>query len=286
MREVFICDHVHRRRSRHRHRRRTGVTFSERDRRAWLEAHKRDDDDLLGADRPAARWRPSTKELYVRNYGFWLNFLGSQGLLDPKQPPEARVTQSRVAAYLQAECGLGNSARTLVNHAVGLRHMFEALAPAVDWKWMLPALGKLKSRVAATKNHSDLPSIKELFDLGMLLMRRAEGEEGGSPKQRAVLYRNGLSIAVLAARPFMRRQNLATMRIGQHIVKDGSLYRLKFSGDDMKGRRGLGGPLPGVLTALVDKYVEVHRPVLFLGKPDVDGTLFISGGPLDHRGGA
>jgi integrase len=142
---------------------------------------------------------------------------------------------------------------------------------------MLPMISKLKTAVKQGKNHSDLPSIKELFDLGMLLMQRAEGEKGGSPKQRAVLYRNGLLIAVLAARPFMRRKNLAMMRIGQHIVKEGSLYRLQFSGDDMKGRRGREGSLPGVLTALVDKYVEVHRPVLFLGKPDVDGTLFISG---------
>src|SRR5271166_6546888 len=142
---------------------------------------------------------------------------------------------------------------------------------------MLPMINKLKTAVKRGKNHSDLPSIKELFDFGILLMRRAECDEAGSPKQRAVMYRNGLSIAVLAARPFMRRQNIATMKIGQHIVKDGSLYRLQFSGDEMKGRRRRGGPLPMALTVRIDRYLNLHRPVLFIGKPDIDGTFFISG---------
>ena len=36
-------------------------------------------------------------------------------------------------------------------------------------------------------------------------MRLADGKENSSVKQRAVMYRNGLFIAILAARPYMRR---------------------------------------------------------------------------------
>jgi hypothetical protein len=81
--------------------------WPERDRRAWIDAQKGDDDDLLGVDRPAARWRPSTKELYVCRYGIWLNFLKSQDLLDPEQAPETRVTQTRIVDHINAERGLG-----------------------------------------------------------------------------------------------------------------------------------------------------------------------------------
>jgi len=102
------------------------LDWPERDRRAWLEAQKGDDGyscDLLNVDLVASNWRASSKELFVRCYGIWLNWLDSQGLLDPEEAPEARVTRSRLAAYMQAERGLGNGAKTLVNHAVSLRHM-------------------------------------------------------------------------------------------------------------------------------------------------------------------
>lgn len=252
--------------------------WPERDRRAWLEAQKGDDDndDLLSVDRPAVGWRASSKELFVRCYGIWLNWLNSGGLLDPEESPQARVTRPRLAAYMQAERGLGNGAKTLVNHAVSLRHMFEALAPSLDWKWMLPFIGKLKTAVTTTKNHSDLPSIRELFELGLTLMRYVDAGKAGTVKQCAVMYRNGLFIAMLAARPYMRRNNIATIKIGEQIVREGSVYRLRFSSDDMKGRISRGGPLPEMLTPFVERYIQVHRPVLFLSKPDVDGTLFIS----------
>jgi len=253
------------------------ANWPERDQRAWVDAQKGDDDDLLSVDRPAARWRPSTKELYVCRYGIWLNFLDSRNLLDAEKAPEARVTQVQIVDHIKAERALGNSAKTLVNHVVSLRHMFEALAPSLDWRWMLPAIRKLKTKVTTSKNHSDLPSIRELFELGVSLMRYVEVGKAGTVKQCAVMYRNGLFIAMLAARPFMRRNDITTIKIGDHLVRDGSLYRLRFSNDNMKGGRARGGPLPEMLTPFIDHYIEVRRPVLLLSKPDIDGTLFISG---------
>ena len=141
---------------------------------------------------------------------------------------------------------------------------------------MLPFIRKLKTAVTSTKNHSDLPSIRELFDLGTTLMRYVEAGKAGSVKQCASMYRNGLFIAMLAARPYMRRNNIAKIKIGEHIFQEGAVYRLRFSNDDMKGRISRGGPLPEMLTPYIDRYIRVHRPVLFLSKPDLDGTLFIS----------
>lgn len=249
--------------------------WPERDRRAWAEAQA-EDDGLLGVGRPAARWRESSKELHSRCYGIWLAWLKAENLLVADQSPAERVTRSRLVDYLRAERGLGNSARTLVNHAVSLRHMFEALAPSQDWTWMLPLIGKLKTAVKPSVNHSDLPSIRELFELGLVLIRRAEHEKSGTLKQRAVMYRNGLSIAMLAARPLMRRNNLGAIRIGEQLIKEGSVFRLQFSKDEMKGHRSRGGPMPTALTAPIERYIELYRPVLLGRRPDPEGTLFIS----------
>jgi integrase/recombinase XerD len=259
--------------------------WPERNRLAWLAAIAPGDDDLLAVDRPALRWKPSSKEVFVRYYGIWLAWLKSRGELDPVHDPGARVTRQRLTEYLKAQRDLGVGAKTLVNQAVSLRHMFGALAPGQEWTWMLPMIGKLKTAVTVAKNHSDLPSIRELFELGLYLMRFAEERREGSSKQRAIMFRNGLMIALLAARPVMRRENLARIRIGENLAREGSLFLLQFSRDEMKGGRRRAAPLPPIFTALLERYIKVHRPVLLIGKSDVDPTLFIScmGQPIYPR---
>ena len=164
--------------------------------------------------------------------------LMSVGEFDPEAGPAERATRALLIAYLQAQRALGASAVTLVNQAESLRLIFTALAPERDWTWLLPMIAKLKTAVKSGKNHSDLPPIRELYELGLRLMHLA----AGSVKERALMYRNGLAIALLAARPLMRRQNLATIRIEEHLVHEGSDYRLEFSKDEMKGgQRSVAG---------------------------------------------
>lgn len=255
--------------------------WPEHDRHAWVEAQL-GDDDLLADRKPAADWREGTKDLHRRCYGAWLAWLKSKGLLDEKARPEERVTKARLAAYLRADRALGNGARTLVNHAVGLRHMFEALAPHEDWRWMLPMIEKLKRAVKSVKNHSDLPTIRELFEIGMTIMHRVPELDFGSPKQHAIWFRNGLAIALLAARPLMRRNNLATIKIGVNLVEEGADFALSFSDDEMKGRTRRGGPVPKVLTPYIERYIQLYRPHLLLGKSGEHNVLFISamGNPI------
>ena len=88
------------------------------------------------------------------------------------------------------------------------------------------------------------------------------------------MYRNGLSIAMFAARPYMRRDNIATIRIDEQIVREGSSIGCELSSDDMKGRIGRGGPLPEMaLTPFVERYIKSIGPFSSCRKPDVDGTF-------------
>jgi len=189
------------------------------DRDIWLEANALSHD--LMDEKGATRWSEGSKELFVRNYAMWLAWLKSEGLLTPDQAPGDRFTPVRLVSYLQARRALGIGERTLVNDAVGLRHMFEVLAPDLDLKWLLNLITKLKGTVAPCDKHSNLPAIKELFDLGFKLMMQAETETESSLKQRALKFRNGLAIAMLAARPLMRRKNLAAIRIGTQLTIEG-----------------------------------------------------------------
>ncbi len=215
----------------------------------------------------------------------FLNWLHGQGALDPDQCPGERVTKARVLAYLRAQRSLGNGAWTLVTHAAALRYMLEALAPDQDWTWMLPLIRKLKCAVRPTDKHHNLPSIRELFYLGIALMDHADNGQKGTQKQRSLMYRNGLAIALLASRAVMRSHNLAAIRIGQHLIEDGPVYRLQFTGAEMKGRRARGGPLPAILTDRVRRYMAYYRRALLGVRPDAENALWISwlGRPIGPR---
>lgn len=254
------------------------ANWPDRDREAWLAIAASQSDDLL-TDSIILRvraWRPSSKELFVRCYGLWLAWLRDEGLLDPDDHPGDRMTRARLLSYLKAQRQLGATARTLVNHVVSLRHMFETLAPDRDLTWMLSVVRRLKAMVTSTRNHSDLPSIRELFEFGVHLMRSAEDLAGLSPKQRALRFRNGLIISLLAARPMMRRENIARIKIGENLITEGGAVWLVFGSEEMKGGRGRQAPLPAILVGAIDRYIERHRPILLLGRSEPDRTLFIS----------
>jgi len=114
-------------------------------------------------------------------------------------------------------------------------------------------------------------------------MQNADARPDLTVKQRAVIFRNGLAIAILASRPMMRRNNLSTLRLGKQLVKEEGLYVLNFTGDEMKGRRSQGGPLPAMLTPVIERYLAVHRPTLLAAKRREDGKealedeFFVSG---------
>ena len=254
------------------------ANWPERDRNAWQAVLAYRTDDLLSQPvvHRAAAWRPSSRELFVRCYGLWLAWLRDEGLLDAAANPGSRISRERLLAYLRAQRQHHVTARTLLNHVVGLRHMFEVLAPEHDTEWVLGVIGRLRSAVVSTKVHSDLPSIGELFEFGVRLMRTAEGLADLSTKQRALRFRNGLIIALLAARPMMRLENIGRVRIGENLIKDGGAVWLVFNSGEMKGGRGRQAPLPPLLAVAIGRYIEKHRPVLLLGRQEPDRTLFIS----------
>jgi integrase len=117
-------------------------------------------------------------------------------------------------------------------------------------------------------------------------MTRAEAAEDHTPRQRAVGYRNGLAIALLAARP-LRLKNLAALELDRHLVRAGQGWRLVIPGAETKTGRPLELPFPEVLVPALERYVEVHRPVLAAaegrrGQGQAGAALWLSptGGPL------
>jgi integrase/recombinase XerD len=112
---------------------------------------------------------------------------------------------------------------------------------------------------------SRLKPIDELAALGERLMDEAEAASDRSARRRAVAYRDGFMIALLAYRP-VRRKNLAMIRLDRHLVKVSSCWQILFAAEETKSCVPYEAVVPSALAPRLERYLDVHRPVLMRGE--------------------
>jgi site-specific recombinase XerD len=119
----------------------------------------------------------------------------------------------------------------------------------------------------------------ELLALGQQLMAEAEAAAEWSARARAVHYRDGLMIGLLAHRP-LRLGNFAAIRLGQQLVRQAGGTWLVFSAAETKTRQPWEAVFPAVLLPALARYLDHHRPVLLRGEagsaPEETEALWVS----------
>ena len=237
-----------------------------RDRVRWVQATE--PDGLFGSGGVAAGWSDARKQMVACGYDDWLRWLKDHEQFDPKVEPGERVTRDRVGEYIAAmqdrcaPCTVLFSTRELYD-------ALRAMAPEADWTWLAQLCRILKSRARPVRDKvSRLKPIDELAKLGERMMDEAEAAQA-SPRRRAVTYRDGLVIAFLAHRP-VRLKNLAMMRLGQHLWRASGSWQVIFSAYETKSRRPYEAIFPSALAPRLERYLEVHRPVLMRGRQTGD----------------
>ena len=108
-----------------------------------------------------------------------------------------------------------------------------------------------------------------LYALGQTLMTDWQQRPAHDPRLNIMDYRDGFMIAFLALCP-VRLENLAQMRIGQHLLFEGEVVRVAFMAREMKGKRALDFEFPTNLRAQLDVYLSKMRPVLMKNAPASD----------------
>jgi integrase/recombinase XerD len=233
------------------------------DQTAWSAALR--PGDVFDGPGIAAAWSAATRRKTVSGYGRFLFWLNERGELAPGFPPATRITRERIAAYLE-ELRRTNRGHTVQNRIQELGDAVRAMAPDQDWRWMSRAAGRLRANTIPARNkRSKLRSIGELAASGFQLMAQAEIESRLSVLGRAALYRDGLIIAFLAFHP-LRLRNLASLRLGHHLVAEGDEVVLKLSATETKGRRPHEAILTPRLAAALRQYLRHLRPVLLRAK--------------------
>ena len=238
--------------------------------------------DILDGAGPGAHWRQATKDNTRKAYGYWLYWLTTNGALDDSDEPMGRVTSERIGAYIKVLEGTVASS-TIFTYVLDLLRFAKAVAPDQNWTWLTNIKNRLWARAMPTRDKaSKIRSSDDLFRLGLDLLASADGLRCRyNPQASATGFRDGLIIALLAARP-VRLRNLASIEIGRQLVRVDDTYWLRFGAEETKTRKHIEVPLPLVLTPHIDRYRAVHRPALLGGS--ISNRLWISrsGTPLSH----
>lgn len=239
------------------------ANWPERDRLLWEEA--RLPGDLFGNSSPAGDWSEARCKIMEDAYGRYLAWLERRGTLDSSSRPGERVTPDLVSDYVShLRERLAPVSVVMVLEALhGMIRIFE---PASNWSWLRQVAARLKgsARPVRDKRQRCVPQ-GDLANYGLDLMIAAE-DTPRPPTRKAILYRDGLMIALLASRP-IRMRNLLQIQIGTNLLCRDHRFWLNFEADETKTGRPIEEPCPEALTPFIDGYLTYHRKVL-LGNAD------------------
>ncbi|WP_431267670.1 hypothetical protein [Dankookia sp. P2] len=223
------------------------------DRERWLAALQ--PGDLLEPGGSRAHFRPATNHKVSIGYGRWLAGLQHRGALDAAAEPGSRITPAAVGAWL-AEMQQVNSTLTQISRLEELYQAARVMGPSTDWGWLRRLAGRVRARhQPARDKRVRLVGAEDLFALGCDLIAKASG----TPRQRAVQFRDGLAIALLAARP-LRRRNLAGLTLGTSLVQRGGVWWIVLEAAETKTHAPLEMPWPEALIPMLETWLAVHRP--------------------------
>jgi integrase/recombinase XerD len=213
----------------------------------------------------------------ARGYGGFLAWLQSVGALDPDAGPTGRATRERLRQYVEALQARGLANRSLGNAVQALANALQAMAPDGDWSYIQRASSRLHARaVAVVDINAKMRPREEIYQFGLDLMAAADHDRFRNGWERAVLYRDGLLLALLVLRP-LRVSNAAQIRIGRQLHRRGEAWWLSFDATEMKSARPFECPWPDALAVALDRYIETHRPRITEGAASRGGPATPSG---------
>lgn len=225
----------------------------------------------------AAHWRPKTLRTVFTRYGLWLASLLASGQLDPcASSPASRATRICLAAYLQDLRDRGLAPVTIAGCIRDLREalrVMERKADLAELDWLLPRLNAVAEPVRVKRLRVVSPIL--LLDAAIRAMTRLHNaQQRKSSRRTAERYRDALIVAFLATRP-VRLENLTAIEILRHLTRRQDAYWCCFAASETKEGQALEFPMPAMLTVWLDRYLEVHRPLLLLRGGD-SARLWIS----------
>lgn len=234
------------------------------DQELWIRATS--SGGLLDDGGLASDWRPDTRLKVAKSYGRFLRFLRDTDMLDEATIPADRATREVIGQYVD-HLRDQIASKTLAGRITDLGEAIRVMCPGSDIGYLRRLSGRLgRAVLPARPKHTRLVPIADLYQLGFDLMERSRKVRGPRPCSANVMFRDGLMIALLAARPF-RLRTFTHLRIGRHLTQTDDGYQLHIHPEDNKGKIADIYPVPAELTQWIDHYLDDVRPSLLKKRP-------------------
>ncbi len=238
--------------------------WPEPDRAAWQRAIRVGHLRVRGG--LAAKWREPTRRKVISAYGRYLTFLERHDWLSDANGPGDRVTIDRIEAYLKELEQQDVAPLTVRGLILDLAELLRVTAPGFDAKWLYD----LQSDIAADAEprrdkRAKLRHPQELLALGLRTTKEAPHRRYREKDHWLAEWRDGLMLAILAARP-LRLRTFAAIRIGVELRRADTHYELAIGADALKTGGYYDASLPAALSPLIERYIGEIRPALLRGR--------------------
>jgi integrase/recombinase XerD len=237
----------------------------------WERANA-DSDDPFG-DARGARLAKSSQHQYLMG---WRRFLGFLVVDEPdalELPPQVRLNADSVRRFV------AHLAKTIIPRSVAIQvdALYKAarlMLPEVDWTWLKNMKARLYAAAPAAGATGPVITSLQLLDLGQQLMNENTPQPGKPIRLAdAVLYRDGLMIALLAYVP-IRPRNTAAIKIGRELIREGDRWCLVFPARETKTTAPIDFEIPELLRPYLETYLNMVRPRLLGTK--ITNALWVS----------
>jgi integrase/recombinase XerD len=251
--------------------------WPELDRNAWAGATA--EGDIFDGRGAAAHWAETTRNVVIAAYGRWLGFLAEFEPSALAESPTERLTGDHLERYLDH---LAQTAGTVGQWAyiAHLRDAVRVMFPGNVPQILSRLVARLERECQPRSKAARIVATPRLIALGEKLM--SDAVIIGGKVADLVAYRDGLMIALLAARP-IRRRAFSLIRIGVNLRRVGEEWRLVFDGSEMKSGRGFEITVPERIVPFLERYLREIRP-RFSGATEHHGLwVGTKGGPLTDK---
>lgn len=224
----------------------------------------------------ASGWSVATLSDVERAVGTFLAWLQAKGDFDPEKPLSVYVDKEKIKEFLVAY-EPGRAEATVAAAVRGIAYFLRATVPPDGLPWLTKLAHRMSN--SAKPSRPKLPrmaSIAELINLGCSLMEAGTNRLSKGQTSGAHLYRNGLMIAALAARPTLRVKNFSALRLGHTFFREHQGYEARVPRNQTKTKNLIVFRYPSWLTEPFDVYLDKVRPRLAAGTSgNEDGWLWI-----------
>lgn len=241
--------------------------WPDEDRARWEAAFLQG--DIFAESGAGAHLASPTRKARADAYGRWLGFLVQHEPRALTLAADKRVTRGRIIRFceLLAETNSPLSIATTLMH---LRLALPFVTPSQDWMWLLTIIKRTRAKARPRPKRPRQRESHELYALGIELMEapRREAERTGSITMRhALMYRDGLMIAVLSLAP-MRKRSFANLMISKHLFRPACpVTTIRLDESQTKNRRSIEYPLIPELEIYLVEYLTRFRQAFVRARP-------------------